>query len=110
MAAKSTKLELVRGKANRPVADVCQGGRIRVAYNAYALDVKDNKMVKYPVKWSAYYGDAYNYEILSTFLNAHQLIPTYIDNNVDGIWDEEAGQWTGLVALVRTDIITLVFW
>ena len=111
VAAKSTQLELVRGKANRPVADVCQGGKIRVAYDPYALEVKDNKMVKYHVRWSAWDGIAYNYEILSTFLNANQLIPTYIDNNgswIDGTWDEEAGQWTGMVALVRADIIILV--
>ena len=89
------------------------GGRIREAYNAYALDVKDNKMVKYHVKWSAWEGKAFDYEILSTFLNAHQLIPTYIDNNgssADGSWDEEAGQWTGLVASLRGVIIIFVFW
>jgi hypothetical protein len=112
VAAKSTQMELVRGKVNRPVADVCQGGKIRVAYIPYVFEVKDNKMVKYPVSDSAWYGVAYDYEILSTFLNAHQLIPTYIDNNgsyADGSWDEESGQWTGMVALVRTDIISLVF-
>ena len=73
VAAKSTKLELFRGKANRPAADVCQGGRIRVAYSPYSFEVEDNKMVKYLV----YFLRFTFYFLLFTIYFIHFLIYRY---------------------------------
>ena len=97
-----------RGKVNRDVGNVCQGGNIRVAFNQDAgiFEVEDNKMVEYNGLGA---GFASHYEILSTFFNANQLTVTFFDNNYTwGFWDEEAGQWRGAVAMVRQNIDTII--
>ena len=97
-----------RGKVNRDVADVCQGGNIRVAFNQDVgfFEVEDNKMVEYN---GLGLGFATNYEILSSFFIANRLTATFFDNNYTwGFWDEEAGQWRGAVAMVRTYIDTKI--
>ena len=49
LSAKSTQLIMKRGRVNRDVGDVCQGGNIRVAFNQEpgVFEVEDNKMVEY---------------------------------------------------------------
>jgi hypothetical protein len=104
----TAQLALERGKLNRPVADVCQGGLVRVAFDQYNLievDTGDNRMVEYDLKWSIIQNRADSYEILSSFFNEHQLTPTFIDNKYTyPLWDTEAGLWTGVVAMVRANI------
>ena len=84
------------------VADVCQGGIVRVAFNQeidFEVDTENNTMLKYPVRESIIYGFSYHNEILSTFFNEHNLNPTFHDNNhTYSHWDKEAGEWTGAVA------------
>ena len=110
---QSTKLELVRGEY-RPVADLCQGRQVRVAYNNLAglfwVNMEKNTMytatVAKSVKRAASGSGSYSHEILTTFFDAHQLSPVFINNQQTwGYFDSEAGQWRGAVAMVREDII-----
>ena len=108
MSSKSTQVELVRGRY-RPVADVCQGGQIRVAFNYrktffYARD--DKMWYGDDVYWSILFGAAFPQEILTTFFNEHKLTPIFIDNYGDyGWWLEEEGRWSGAVGMVRANIV-----
>ena len=110
-------LELERGNVIRPlsVTDVCQGGLVSVAFKRslfnFAVDMGENKMLKWPLGRSLIGGvRAFTYEILSTFLDEHQLTPTFLDDNNVHVWyDVEAGEWSGLLAMVRKDFIILVF-
>jgi hypothetical protein len=94
-----------RGKVNMPVADVCKGGEIRVAYNNahnwFEVDLKKNEMVKF------YYGPyTFPYEILYSFLTKYQLSPTYKYNYQDwGQYDTTGQLWSGPAAMVRRYII-----
>ena len=120
LPAKSTQMQLVRGRY-RPVAGLCQGRQIRVAFNneaqVFMVNTEENNkweynynMREYPVSWSVQNAasgqGSYPYVILSTFFAAHQLSPIWMDNYWNwGYYDTEAGLWTGAVAMVRTDII-----
>ena len=94
--------------------DICRGRQIRVAFNQsprrFEVDMHTGKMVQYPVGWSVKaaasgYG-LYPYEILSTFVDAQQLSPIFIDNQQTwGKYDTEAEQWRGAVGMVRPNII-----
>ena len=117
LPAKSTQLGLVRGRY-RPVAGLCQGRQIRVAFNQFPglfmVNMEDNTMYDAPVWWSvmsaASGSGSYHYEILDTFFDAHQLSPIFMYNNQTwGYFDTEAGLWRGAVAMVRTDIISVAY-
>ena len=104
LPATSTQLELVRGRY-RPVAELCQGRQIRVAFNQYPgqleVDMEANKILPYPLYWSAWMGGSFPSEILDTFFKNHQLSPVFINNG--GVWGhQEAGEWIGAVGMVRT--------
>jgi hypothetical protein len=99
----TAQLALERGKVTRPVADLCQGGQIRVAYNQYNLPVNNgtNRMVEEPLSASIKYSSAWHSEILATFFQEHKLTPTFIyDDGTYSENDEEVGEWTGVVGQV----------
>ena len=83
VSSKSIQLDLVRWKVNRPMADVCQGGQIRVAFYQYPhfFEVDNNKVKEWHPKWSILFGLAFPYEILNTFFDANQLSPIFLDSN-----------------------------
>jgi hypothetical protein len=106
-SVSTAQLALERGMVSRPVADLCHGGRVRVAYSQYNLPVNNgtNRMVgdsaEEPLSASILYSAAWNYEILATFFHSQMLTPTFIDNNdTYPQYDEETGEWTGSVGLV----------
>ena len=72
------------GRVNTPVADVCNGSQIRVAYNNlrgvfWVMD--NNKMFQYQYDGSQFINHmTFPHEILSTFFIANQLSPTFLDN------------------------------
>ena len=119
---KPTQLLMQNGKVNRPLAYVCKGGLIRVAWNEIPglldVDTEENKMVEFLYDGSQQTNHlTFPHEILTSFLMAHQLSPTYMwaRQNWGGWsprswwWDEETeqwvqGQWTGAVREVRGDI------
>ena len=42
------------------------------------------------------------WEVLSTFINIHQILPTWLNCGYSwGYFDEEEGQWTGCMGKVR---------
>ena len=87
-SVSTAQLALERGKVTRPVVDLCHGGRVRVAFNRYDLDLEvdtgANKMVSKMVSKSITYSTAWPSEILTTFFDEHQLTPTFIDGNQPG--------------------------
>ena len=58
----TAQLALERGKITGPGADLCQGGRIRVAYNKYTLAVNNgtNRMVEEPLSAKIVYSSAWH--------------------------------------------------
>ena len=105
--AKSTQLHMKGGMVTSHVRDVCKGGQIRVAYNKmggwFEVDMKDNKMVEFVYDGSQFENhQTFPHEILTSFLNVHQLSATYLYNHQQwGPWNEEKEMWTGAVAMVR---------
>jgi hypothetical protein len=99
----TAQLTLERGKVSIPVEDLCQGGRVRVAYDKWDLRVNNgtNTMVDQPLSSSIAENAAWHSEILATFLQEHKLTPTFIyDDGNYSQYDEEGGKWTGVVGLV----------
>ena len=95
------------GRVTSHVRDVCKGGQIRVAYNKmdrwFEVDMKDNKVVEF-----VYTGvdnenhKTFPHEILTSFLNVHDLSATYLYNHQNwGQWHEEKEVWIGTVGMVR---------
>ena len=78
------------------MADLCQGGQIRVAFaqwpGMFEVDTASQKMVEYPVSWSLVSALAYPHEILTTFFHEHHISPTFLNNNQ---------QWNGAIIMVR---------
>ena len=105
----TAQLVLERGKVSRPVAELCQGGQVRVAYNQYSMpvDIETNRWAEQSLSISIKYRVAWLYEILDTFFHEHKITPTFIDDNgTYSEYDEEAGEWTGVVGLVSNkDIV-----
>ena len=95
------------------MADVCQGGVVRVAHNPSDMEVDNgtNEIVLKPMApLGSKYRSAWPYEVLSTFVHENQLIPTYIKpDNYYSYWDEVAGEWTGIVGMVRENILIVIF-
>ena len=104
----TAQLKLGRGK-NRPVADVCQGGLVRVGFkpsrglevnmerksSGLEVDMERNEMLKFHFRESFRDGvGARDYEILYTFFNSQKLNPTFINNNVGGV-----GSRTGMIQM-----------
>ena len=69
---------------HRPVVDLCHGGRVRVAFNQYDLDLEVDTGANKMVSKSITYSTAWPSEILTTFFDEHQLTPTFIDGNYPG--------------------------
>ena len=108
LPAKSTQLELVRG-TYRPVADLCQGRQVRVAFNQdpgqFMVNMEKNTMftasVRQRVMRAAKGMGFYTYENLNVFFESNNLSPVFLDNHKTwGYYDEEAGEWRGAVAMV----------
>ena len=101
----TTQLTLERGKFSKPAADLCQGGRVRVAYDHYwdTLSVNNgtNTMVEKDIAVAIEYNSAWEEEILETFFQEQKITPTFIyDDDTYPVYDEEAGEWTGAVGMV----------
>ena len=105
-SVSTAQLALERGKVTRHVADLCQGGRVRVTYSKrymvlFGVDSGTNGMVEPNISQSITYSAAWHSEILATFIQEHKLTPTFIDDNdTYPQYDEEVGEWTGAVGLV----------
>ena len=82
----TAQLALERGKVTTPVANLCQGGRVKVYLNKHVMpfNTGTNKLVEYPLARSIKYTTAWPYEILTTFFHEHKLTPTFIG---DGKFD-----------------------
>ena len=117
--AKSTQLHMKGVRVNSPVGNVCKGGQIRVAYNNMAgwfdVDMKDNKMVEYFYDGSQNINHiTFPHEILTSFLNVHQLSATYLYNHqqwgASELTDGELSPhvWIGAVAMVRRKYLYFV--
>ena len=96
----TAQLALGRGKGTRSVTDLCQGGRIRVVLSPWEFNTA-NRMKEGDLQESIIYSYASTHEILATFFDEHKITPTFIDDkNTYSEYDEEAGEWTGAVAMV----------
>jgi hypothetical protein len=94
-----------RGVVTRPVPDVCKGGQIRVAWNWsnhwFGVNITENKMRQYEYASLSYRYTkhiTFPYEILTSFLNMHQLIPTFLWANQS--WGRALGMVSGYSKLV----------
>jgi hypothetical protein len=102
----TAQLTLERGKVTRPVADLCQGGRVRVVYSMglegeIVVDNGTNRMVEQPLSISIKCRNAWHSEILATFFHEQKLTPTFTNDNATyPEYDEGVGEWTGAVGLV----------
>ena len=76
----TAQLGLERGKVTRPVADLCQGGRVKVFPNQHDVPVNTgtNKLVELPLERSIKYTTTWPYEILTTFFHEHKITPTFV--------------------------------
>ena len=76
--------------------------------NWFWLNMKQNKMIQYDYADVALlYANhiTFPYEILTSFLNEHQLNPTFLWAHQDwGTWNPETRQWNGAAAMVREDL------
>ena len=99
----TAQLALERGKVTRPVADLCQGGRVRVAYDNdnWSVNNGTNRMVEQPLSICIENSAAMDSEILATFFHEHKITPTFIYNeHTYSEYDEEGVEWTGAAGLV----------
>ena len=79
----ATHLIMERGKVNTPMADVCKGGPIRVAYQnlpGIFWVLEDNEMFQYQNDGGYLNHMTFPHEILTSFFIANQLSPTFLDN------------------------------
>ena len=116
--AKPTHYQLVmeRGKVARPVGDVCKGGQIWVAFNFIPsflmFELKEGQVSLIEHDYSDLthlYSKhlTFPYEILSSFLNEHQLSPIFLWSYQNyGFINEETGMWVGAVGTVSGCTVT----
>ena len=88
---------------------VCRGEKkkVNLGYNNDPLSfkVENNAIIPYPgkryIKGTAAQISPH-WEVLSTFFNIHQILPTWLNCGYSwGYFDEEEGQWTGCMGKVR---------
>lgn len=73
------------------------------------LKVENNTLLTYPFEHElkeGYSFVAFPSEHINSFLEAHGIVPTYIDSNYDyGYYDEVNGKWTGMIGHVSRWIL-----
>ena len=113
-SSNSHKLLLTAdGRVNRPMKEVCAEKReVRIAYNQYPgifeVDNVTNTMVEYSLSDKSSHDWAYEWEILSSFLQTYNLSPVfYWCNDTWGWFDEDTGLWNGAVAMVNIQFVCI---
>ena len=91
--------------------DLCREKRVNIAYNNYrwifGVNDETGEMVRYPVT-PAFEAYIYDWEILDSFFNIHDIVPVWINCNFTWGWyDEGSGKWTGAVGKVRMNLFGL---
>ena len=83
--------------------DLCREKRVNIAYIDYQVDDETGEMVKYHVyPVSGYSQISWDWEIWDSFFKQNHIVPNWINcNGIYGLYNEEEGNWTGLVGMVR---------
>ena len=92
--------------------DLCREKRFNIAYNNeppyFELDDETGEMVKYQTGKIKNGQIPYDWEILDTFFNNHDIVPVWINCHFSwGRYDQESGKWTGAVGKVRSDKLVI---
>ena len=115
------KLRVELNNANLQYNDICketvQNANVTYinAFMWFKFDKETNSMVKFPnFQWAKDNGHedffkpitgkrsaiSHHYEILTSFFENNQIIPTWIQSSSGGIYNKSSGSWTGAVGKV----------